>query len=173
MLVGARRGRASAGSPHEVSLGHEVRLVDVLEGIGLLAHCRRQRFEPHRASRELVDQGVEDLAIHGIEPRSIYLEAQQRPIRRFPRDRAVAFDLREIAHPPQQSIGNARRASRPPRDLLRAALVDANAELSRRPPDDLLQVARGVVVEAADDATGAALRTGAESPAGGRAYDLE
>src|SRR5207253_3950983 len=86
---------------------------------------------------------------------------------------AVALHLGEIAHAPQEAVGDARRAAGAPGDLPRASLVETHLELLRRAAHDLLQVAGRVVVEPVDDAEAVAQGTGEQPGARRRADQRE
>ena len=75
------------------------------------------RVEADRAAAELVDDRPQQLAIDFVEPVLVDLEQLQRRVRDLERDRAVGAHLRVVADAPQQPVGDARRAARPPRDL--------------------------------------------------------
>src|SRR5687768_10833954 len=62
-----RRDSAPRRAVEEPDLQQEG-LVDVLDGVGLLADRRRQRAHPHRPAAELVDDGEEQLAVDLVEP---------------------------------------------------------------------------------------------------------
>ena len=54
-----------------------------------------------------------------VESVLVHFEQLQRGVRDVERDRAVGAHLRVVAHAPQQAIGDARRAARPPRQSRR------------------------------------------------------
>ena len=56
----------------------EVRLVDVLDGVALLAERDRERRETDRAAAELVEHGVEELAVGALEADLVDLEQLER-----------------------------------------------------------------------------------------------
>src|SRR6185295_3550480 len=60
VAVGVLGRHATPRCPPEEPQLEQVRLDDVLHGVGLLAHGGGERREPHRTAAELVDQGVED-----------------------------------------------------------------------------------------------------------------
>src|SRR5262249_45642166 len=62
-----RRGDAALRRTRQETLLDEVRLVDLLDGVALLADGGRQRVQPDRTARELVDDGEQQRAVHAIE----------------------------------------------------------------------------------------------------------
>src|SRR5437867_10558667 len=84
LLAGARGGDVPRSAPAEVLVGaagrdpaagravdeadlQQVRLIDVLDRVGLLADGRREGADADRPSPELVDDGEEQLAVHLVE----------------------------------------------------------------------------------------------------------
>ncbi len=173
VLPGARGGDASPRGAGEVALHQEVRLVDVFESVGPLAHRGGDGLEPHRPAAELVDQRAEDAAVHRVEAGLVHLEPLQRAVGDFLGDAAVALHFREIADAAQEPVGDARSPASAPRDLARSALVEVHAQLLRGATDDLLEIFGGVVVEAADDAEAVAQRAGEQPRPRGRTDERE
>src|SRR5262249_3245803 len=93
-LVGGRRGCAAARGALDESFLDQERLVNVLERARLLAHDDRERAESDRAALVLPDQGVEQPAVHLVEPALVHLEQPQRLARHRKRDHAVRLDQR-------------------------------------------------------------------------------
>ena len=88
-------------------------------------------------------------------------------------DGAAAAHLGNVAHSLQQPVGDARRASRPRRHLVRAAGVDVDREDGGRPVHDLLEVVDRVVVDPPHIAEAIAERAGDQAGAGGGANQRE
>jgi hypothetical protein len=65
--------------------------------------------------------------------------------------RPVALHLGEVPHPPQQAVGDPRRAAGPARDLRRAGRLDRHAENSGRADDDAGQLLVVVEIEVVED----------------------
>ena len=87
---------------------------------------------------------------------------------------AAPADMREVAHPPQQAAGDARRAARAPGDLVRRRpRVMRDAEHARAAVDDLLQLLVGVEIEPHRNAEAVAQRRGEQAGARGRADQRE
>src|SRR5207248_8003567 len=78
VLERGRCGHAAAGRSLEEALLKQVRLVHVLDGVGLLAHRHRQRGEPHRAALELLADRAEDVAVEAVEAGMVHLEQVER-----------------------------------------------------------------------------------------------
>ena len=85
----------------------------------------------------------------------------------------VGAHLRVVAHAPQQAVGDARRAARPPAHLARGVVVDRHAEDPRRAPDDLDDVGLVVEVQPVDDAEARAQRRRQQPRARGGADQRE
>ena len=60
----------------------QVRLVDVLDRLGLLAERDRERREADRPAAELLDDRAQQLAVEALEPRLVDLEQRRAPPRR-------------------------------------------------------------------------------------------
>ena len=89
----------------------EERFDYVFDRVARLGEPRGERFDPHRAARiDLRDHG-EIAPVHRIEPERIDFEPGQRRIRDRGGDRPGLPDIGEVAHPPQQSPGDPRRAA--------------------------------------------------------------
>src|SRR6266566_2108018 len=66
VAVGARRGAAAARRTGEEPLLHEERFVDLLERSRVFAYRRRDRGQADRAPFELLNDRLEDAAVHVI-----------------------------------------------------------------------------------------------------------
>src|SRR5437867_7558281 len=78
VAVGARRGAAAARRTGEEPLLHEERFVDLLERSGVFAHRRRDRGQADGTPFELLDDRLEDAAVHVIEAELVHVEPLQR-----------------------------------------------------------------------------------------------
>ena len=74
MLAAERGDDAAAGGPLEETELEQVRLVDVLDRVRLLAQRDRQRGKPDRAAVEALDDGAQQLAIDRLEATLVDLE---------------------------------------------------------------------------------------------------
>ena len=81
-------------------------------------------LEPGRAAVEAFDQRHHQLAIHQIETVGVDVEHLQRGSGDHRADHAGAPHFGVIAHPAQQSIGDARRAPRATGDLVGTFFLD-------------------------------------------------
>ena len=106
---------------------------------------------------------VEVAAVELIEAKRVDFEAQQSLVGNLAGDMLDAGDRGEIANPPQQPPGDARRAARPSRDLQRAVVAKRHAEDAGAAPDDLFQLLDGVEVEAHRNAETVAQRVGQQA----------
>src|SRR5439155_1837047 len=73
MLVRARRGAPAARGAGEKALLHEERLVHLLERARVLAHGGGDGREAHRPTLELLDDGLQDPAVHVVEPELVHV----------------------------------------------------------------------------------------------------
>ncbi len=147
MVVGAAGGDAAPARALDESGLEEVRLVYVLHRVARLAQRDRDRPDPHRAAVELVDDQAEVVAVGAVEAEVVDALHLQRPVRRLLVYRAVAHDLRVVAHALEEPVGDARCAPAAAGELPGAALRDRDAENPGVADHDLLQVLRRVVVQ--------------------------
>ena len=106
MLVGKRGHFAAAGGTHDIAFLDEVRLVDLLDGAGILTHCGSNGCETDWTALELVDDGRQDADVHLVKAATVHIESLQGIARNVEGDGAVAFDLCKVAHSTKQQVGN-------------------------------------------------------------------
>ena len=137
----------------------------------LLADGRRQAVDADRAAVELLDDGQQQLAVEHVEALRIDLQHVERRERRPRRSMMPGrLDLREIAHPAQQPVGDARRAARALGDAQRA--VGLRSRASRIAAERVTMSVRSSVrveLEPLHDAEAVAQRRGQQPGARGRA----
>ena len=75
----------------------QVRLVDVLDRLGLLAQRDRERREPDRAASEALDDRAQERAVEPLEPGLVDLEQLERLVGDGSRDRACVPNLGDVA----------------------------------------------------------------------------
>src|SRR6185436_544294 len=121
------RGRdASAWCALQESVLDEERLVDLLEGARVLADGGGDGADTDRPAVELLDDGLENARVHVVEPELIDLEQLESVGGDFAIDPSARLHLGEVADPPQQPVGDARRAARSLGYLLSAVLIDVH-----------------------------------------------
>ena len=98
---------------------NEERLDDVLDRVARLRQGRGDGFDADRSAAVIERDGREISPVHGVEPGAIDFERAERLVGNGAVDRFRAIDMREIAQPPQKPAGDARRAARAARDLVR------------------------------------------------------
>ena len=157
----------------QISLHDEIRLVDFLQSAGLLTHRHRQRTQPHRPAREFVDQRFDHAFIHLVETVRIDVPHRQCGVGHLAVDPAVGAHLREITHPAQQVVGDARRAPCPARDFQRPRRVGLDVDQPRAPLDDVRQVFRRVIIQPAVHPEARPQRRGDHPRARRRAHQRE
>ena len=118
--------RAAARRALQEAAHDEVGLVDVHDRVGFLAERHGQRVEPHRPAVELVADGEQDVAVELVEAFVVDLEEVERGQADLARDDALVAHLGEVAHAPQQAVGDPRRAARAGRDLAGRLGVDGH-----------------------------------------------
>src|SRR5690606_21543993 len=149
--VCAGRGDAPPGRALQEAFLDQVRLVDLLDGAGILAYRDGQVRQPGRAAAELLDERQQDAGVHVVEAVFVHVERIEGAVGDLRRDTAVALDLREVARAAEQTVGDARRTPAAARDLEGALRRDLYAHDPCRAKDDLLeQVGRVVVVAEVD-----------------------
>ena len=77
MLPGGGSGHSTPGGAHEQALLDEERLVDILHGLGGLAHADGQGGQPHRSAAKALAQGRQDGPVDLVEPGLIDAEKVQ------------------------------------------------------------------------------------------------
>jgi len=138
--VGRPRRHAGHGRCAQKSLLDEEWLGHVFQRATLLAERGRQAVDADRSAVETLDDRRQQFAIQGVKTQAVHLEQIQRGVRHGLVNAAVGPDLRIVAHAPQQTVGDARRAARALRDAARAAVIDRNPENAGRTLDDALKI---------------------------------
>src|SRR4029079_1014547 len=90
------------------------RLVDVLDGLGLLGQDGGQRRDPDRSGGELLDDRGQQLAVGRIESFCVSLYRTHRRGRGRLVDMTVAVDLGVVANPFQKPVDDAWRPATAP-----------------------------------------------------------
>ena len=151
VFVGQRRGFAAAGvrlrNPPD-----EKRFVNLLDRAGLLADGRGDGVQSDGPPLNF-SMIVERMRLSmRSSPRESMLSAA-RAMRVMARSMCPSpLDHREVAHAPQQGVGDARRAARAQGHLVRRVVVDRDVENPRRPPHDAGQDRSVVILQVALDA---------------------
>ena len=167
------RDRAPARRALDEAELQQVRLVDVLDRVRLLAERRGERREADRPAVELVGDRAQQLARLAVEALLVDLEQLERLARDLGRDRALVAHLGDVAHAAEDAVRDARRAARAPRDLLGGVGRDLDAEDARRAVHDRAELARVVVVEPERQAEAVAERRRQQARARRRADERE
>ena len=121
MFVGQRRGHAAALGAIEQAQLHQVRLVNLLDGIFFFAERSGDGIQAHGAAGKFLDDREHEIAVHFVE--AVFIDAE--PVERFAGDvggdAALRAHFGEVAHAAQQAIGDARSAAAAARHLFGAA----------------------------------------------------
>ena len=147
MRVGALGRDAAARGARKESLLQQVRLVNLIDRVGLFSDSGREALDPDRSAVKLVDDRAEDRAIHLIEACRIDFEQLQSGQRDLARDDRRFINLREVPHAAQQSIGDSRRPARSRSELVRTIFVNLHFKQRRGAADYLPQFRMIVKVE--------------------------
>src|SRR5919201_1495571 len=145
-----RRGEAEVGirafgrdprtlRPLQIALLEQVGLVDVLDGLGFLAHRRGERLESDGTAAELLGDGAEEAAVLVVESLVVDLERSEGLARHGKRDDAVVPDLSVVADALQPAVGDARGPARPARDLERGGGLDLDLHDPGGAPHEALE----------------------------------
>ncbi len=146
------------------------RLIDFLEGAGLLANGSGNSGDAHRAALEVFDDHLQDAVVHLIQPIFVHVKGFEAELGDFQVDRAIAHYLRKVPHPAQQAIGDTGRAAGPAGYFPRSVGRDFAAQQPGRAPDDLLQGIRRVVLQPGFNAEAGQQRGRQQAGTGGGAY---
>ena len=170
MFIGQAGDAAAARGAGQVAELHQVGLAEVLQRDALLAQRGGQRVKADRAAAVQLDDRAQHAAVELVQALRVNVHLLARRDGDGAVDGAVALHGRKIAHPLEQTVGDARRAAAAARELQRAVMVDGDAENSRAARDDAGQFVRAVGLELEQDAETVAQRTG-ELPGAGRGAD--
>ena len=145
----------------------------LLERAGFLAHRDGERLDSHRAAREFVNQRFDHPLVHFVEPIRVDVAHGQRGIRHLARHAPLRAHLREVAHPAQMVVRDARSPARPPGNLERAARIARHPEQARAAQHDALQFLRRIIIEPRVHPEARAQRRAEHARARGRADQRE
>src|SRR5207248_2225037 len=112
------RDRAAARRALDEAELQQVRLVDVLDRLLLLAERGGQRRQPDGPAVELARDRLQELPRLAVEALLVDLVQEERLTRDLGRDRAFVADLGDVAHAPEDAVRDPRRPARAARDLL-------------------------------------------------------
>src|SRR5215210_6359961 len=160
---GCRGGQSAACCSHQETLSDEERLGHFFDRFAFLADRYGQRRQANRPTAETAAHRAQDLAVEPIETQIIdFVELECHPS-----DVAVHLSLcsylSEIADPPQQPVGDPRRAPRSPGDFSGAGVIDLSTEQGGGAVHDVLERRRVVEVELSGEAEAVAQGTWQQS----------
>ena len=122
------RHDSPAGSALQESELEQIRLVDVLDRVRLLAKGDGQRGQAHRAAVEALDDRLQKLAIGALESVAVDLEQLESLGRDLGRDLALVAHLGDVANPAQDPVRDARCAPGARGDLVGGFVGDLYPE---------------------------------------------
>src|SRR5574341_168494 len=108
--VSQSRGRPPPRGPCQEAELDQERLVHILDGVLFLADGNGQGLDPHRPAGELLDDGLENPAVHLVETPIVHVQAVQGIAGHALVDRAVPQNLGEVPHPSEQPVGDPGRS---------------------------------------------------------------
>ena len=145
----------------------------VFQGAGVFAHGDGHAAHADGAAVKFADDGFEDARVHFIEAGFVDVAHGQRLLRHLLGHEALGLDLRVVAHPAQQVVGDARRATGAAGDLQRACGFDAHIHQACGADEDVLNLLRRVVVQPVGDAKAGAHGRGEHAGTGGGSHERE
>ena len=173
MLPRGGRAHSAARRAHQEAELHQVRFVDVLNGHGILAGCRREGVQPDRAAAEFVHHRAKDGAIHLVQPQLVHALHGNRLPCHIEADDAAAAHLRVVADALEHPVCDSRRTAASARDFHDACVLRVNLQNRRASADDLRQFLRLVHFQPEENAEAVAQRGGQLTCAGCRANERE
>src|SRR6266540_3737551 len=141
------RQHASAGRALQETELEQVRLVDVLDRVGLLAEGHSEGREPNRPPVEAFHDRAQELAVDPLKALSVDLEQLERLGRDLSRHCPLMPHLGDIPYAAKDAVRDPRGAARAAGDLLGRVIGDLHVENASRAPHDQSELGRVVVVE--------------------------
>lgn len=172
-FIRGRQGGPAPRGAHEISLHDEKRLMDFLNSGGILANGDSEGVQPDGATVEFVDEGFEQALVHFIQTLGIDLNHRERGIGDRAGDDSMAADLRKVADPAEQCVGDARGAARARGDFQRAGPLDGGVEQAGGALDDFREFLPVVIIQTIDEAETRTQRRGEHAGARRRADERE
>jgi hypothetical protein len=107
VLVSQRGGQAAAGRAFQKAELHEIRLVDIRDGIRLLADGGSDGVQAHRPAVELFDNGVQHLVVDFVQPDGVNLQLGEGGLSHFLSDSTLGHDLGVVPDTLEEPVGHA------------------------------------------------------------------
>ncbi len=104
MLFRRRRRNPTPRRPINKPNLNQIRLIHILNGLGLFADTNSQRLRTHRPATIILNNRLQYPTIHIIQPERIDIQLIQRLPRNIPVNRLLVLHVREVPHTPQQTI---------------------------------------------------------------------
>src|SRR5439155_7080441 len=137
--------------PHDEADLEEIRLDHLGQRLRLVVDGGGDRFEADRPAAVMVDDRGEEAPVEPVETPHVHALAVEGPPRDRFGDDAVALHLRVVAHAPEETVGDARRAARAVRDLPGAVWRDLRVQDHRRAHHDPGKLALRVEIQVMED----------------------
>lgn len=107
-MIGGRGHYAPARRALQETDLQQIGFVYVLNSLALFSYRSSDGIEPDRSAAEGADHRLQHLVVDAVQSARIYLKHLQRFSGNLRRNNTVAADLRIIAHPLQETVGNPR-----------------------------------------------------------------
>src|SRR5438046_2116826 len=118
VLAAELRHDPAARRPLQEAELEQIRLVDVLDRVGLLAERDRKGGEPDRAAVESLHHRAQESAVDPLEPALVDLHQVERLARDRRRNGALVPDLGDVPNTAQDPVRDPRRSARAAGDLV-------------------------------------------------------
>ena len=167
MLVGQTGHATPSGGALDEAQLHEVGLVHVLNGDGLLADGGGQGVQTHGTSAVEADDGLHHAAVGVIQTQLVDLQAIQGVHGGLLVDLGLALHHGEVTDPLEQAVGDTGGTARAGGDLQGAVLGDGDLQDGGTALDDLGELLGGVQLQLEEHPEAVAERGGQLTRAGG------
>src|SRR5215472_11964261 len=107
---------------------HQIRFVDLLDGVLLLAERGRESVQTDWPSAVFVNDREEEIAIDFIQPVLVHTEHLKRFFRHTGSNFSSGAHFSEIADAPQKPVRNARSPAAAARNFLGAGIIHRNLQ---------------------------------------------
>ena len=160
MAPGGLSGHAPSGGALKIAVLDQVGFNDIFNGVTLFANGRGKAIDTHRATVELMHDGVKQLAVHQVEPLRVDVKHRQSCVGCFGVDDAVGLHFGIIAHASQQPIGNSGRAAGASGDFPGPVQGNGDIKQACAARDNMGKIGDGIELQARNNAEAVAQRIG-------------
>src|SRR5579875_360113 len=150
MLIGQARHDAPTRSTRDKAKLQQIRFVDILDGLRVLAGAGSQSIETDGTAVKFLNDRQQQVAVGCVQPDSVDFQPVERLLCYFPCNHAIGPYLRIVAHALEQAVDNTRRPARATGDLIDAIGFGRHLENLSRADQNLAQGIIVVVFHAID-----------------------